>query len=91
MPQADVERSLRARVEALLADEEERVACDAEAGGDAPEPSFLQAPSGAPPLVRELPRRVFARVKARVSMCWVWRPQLGYSQLHSAGFRTLKP
>ena len=66
--QADVERSLRARIDALLADDEEGAACDPEAG-DAPEAAFMQAPSGAPPLVRELPRRVFAPVKVRSAVC----------------------
>lgn len=65
--QADVERSLRARVDALLADDEEGAACGPEAG-DASEPAFMQAPSGAPPLVRELPRRVFAPAKVRCTV-----------------------
>ena len=60
-----MDRSLRARIDALLADDEEGAAC----GPDAPEPCFMQAPSGAPPLVRELPRRVFAPVKVRSAMC----------------------
>ena len=68
MLQTDVERSMRARVDALLADDEEGAACGPEAS-DAPEPAFMQAPAGARPLVRELPRRVFAPVKVRSAVC----------------------
>ncbi|KAK9836994.1 hypothetical protein WJX81_005271 [Elliptochloris bilobata] len=65
----DLERSLRARIDALVADEEDCTAGDAQADGKEPAPALLQASACASPLARELPRRVFAPVKTGLALC----------------------
>lgn len=61
--QADLERSLRARVDALQSEAEDSAAGNCDEDGVGARFDLLQAVAAAPPFAMELPRRAFASVK----------------------------
>lgn len=80
--QADLERSLRARVDALLSEVEDVAAEKHDEDGVGARFDLLQAVAAAPPFAMELPRRAFASVKVGL---------LCYRAADSTAMRLLAP